>query len=109
MWKTIPDWENYEVNEYGEVRNKSTQKLIIGDINNAGYQRVCLYNSPAKKRFFRHRLVAELFLENPNEDQEVNHIDGNKNNNHISNLEWSSRASNTRISPSQDGHPCLND
>ena len=37
MWKDIPNWENYyEINELGEVRNKITKKLIIGDTNNAG-------------------------------------------------------------------------
>lgn len=38
MWKDIPNWENYyEINELGEVRNKITKKLIIGDTNNAGW------------------------------------------------------------------------
>nr|DAF58691.1 MAG TPA: NUMOD4 motif protein [Siphoviridae sp. ctxMM9] len=55
MWKDIPEWEDYyEVNENGEVRNKITKKLIVGDINNAGYYRVCLYHKPRKQRFFRH-------------------------------------------------------
>ena len=49
MWKDIPEWEDYyEVNENGEVRNKITNKLIVGDINNAGYYRVCLYHKPRK-------------------------------------------------------------
>ena len=97
MWKSIPKWKKYyEVNEYGDVRNKKTKNLITGDINNAGYHRVCLYNKPKKKRFFRHRLVALLFLENPNNYTEVNHIDGDKNNNHVSNLEWVDRQKNER-------------
>lgn len=97
MWKDIPNWEEYyEINENGDVRNKKTQKLLIGDINNAGYYRVCLYYSPYRERFFRHRLVATLFIENPNNLKEVNHIDGNKANNHVSNLEWCSRKDNER-------------
>ena len=98
MWKDIKGWESYyEVNEYGEVRNKLNQKLIIGDCNNIGYQRVTLFNKKnhiKKQRFFRHRLVAIHFIENPNNLPEVNHIDGNKKNNHISNLEWTSRKGN---------------
>lgn len=97
MWKDIPDWETqYEVNEYGEVRNKRTMKCIIGDINSAGYQRVRLYDKPRTKMYFRHRLVAILFLPNPNHFAEVNHKDGNKQNNHVSNLEWCSRKHNER-------------
>lgn len=67
MWKDIKGWESYyEVNEYGEVRNKLNQKLIIGDCNNIGYQRVTLSNKNnhiKKQRFFRHRLVAIHFIE----------------------------------------------
>lgn len=98
MWKNIPNWEKYyEINELGEVRNKNTNKLIVGDINNSGYPRVCLYNkhnSPTKERFFRHRLVAQLFIPNPNNLPEVNHIDGDKLNSKITNLEWCSRIDN---------------
>ena len=99
-WKDIKGWETlYEVNENGEVRNKLTGNLIVGDINNCGYHRVCLYNKqniPSKQRFFRHRLVAIHFIENTFNLCEVNHIDGDKSNNHVSNLEWCSRLNNER-------------
>lgn len=71
--------------------------MLVGDTNSCDYPRVCLYNkknSPSKQRFFRHRLVAEHFIPNPNNLTEVNHIDLNKNNNHKSNLEWVSRYEN---------------
>ena len=96
MWKDIPNWDLYEINENGDIRNKKTQKLIIGFINNAGYSRVCLYNNGFKQKFYRHRLVAELFIPNPNNLPEVNHIDGNKQNNNKFNLEWCSRTHNER-------------
>lgn len=97
MWKDIPCWEEtYEINKNGEVRNKLTKKYIKGDINNAGYYRVCLYQKPRKQRYFRHRLVAEVFLPNPNNYKEVNHIDGDKSNNSVFNLEWSNRTHNER-------------
>lgn len=97
MWKDIIGWEKYyEINENGDVRNKITQKLIVGDKNTSGYLRVTLYHKPNKQRYFRHRLVAENFLPNPYNLKEVNHIDENKNNNHISNLEWVSRKENER-------------
>lgn len=47
-----------------------------------------------RKRYFVHRLVAELFLPNPSNLPQVNHIDGNKNNSHLSNLEWVSAGEN---------------
>lgn len=102
MWKDIPNWENYyEINELEEVRNKITKKLIIGDTNNAGYPRIYLYNknnSIKKERFFRHRLVALLFIPNPNNYLEVNHIDGNKLNSNVNNLEWCTRKQDERHS-----------
>ncbi len=96
MWKQIPEWEDYAVNETGSVKNLITGNLIAGDINTAGYQRVCLYCKKKKKKFFRHRLVAELFIDNPNKLQEVNHKDGNKTNNSVQNLEWCDRVHNER-------------
>ena len=44
MWKDIKGWENlYEINEKGEVRNRLTQRIIVGDTNSIGYKRVCLH------------------------------------------------------------------
>ena len=94
MWKNIPNWEWYLINEQGEVLNTRTNKYLKGDINNIGYHRVTLYDNKRKQRLFIHRLVAALFLPNPNNLQEVNHIDGNKNNNNVSNLEWCNRVHN---------------
>lgn len=98
MWKSINGWEDlYEVNESGDVRNMITGKLISGDSNSCGYKRVTLYNKnhiPGKQRFFRHRLVAEHFLDNPYNLPEVNHKDHDKNNNNVSNLEWCTRKEN---------------
>ena len=97
MWKDIPDWENsYEINENGEIRNKITGKYLKGDINNAGYYRVCLYHKTKKQKFFRHKLVAQLFIPNPNNYSEVNHINGDKSMNNKNNLQWCDRIYNER-------------
>lgn len=98
MWKDIKNWEDYyEVNEYGDVRNKRTKKLLKGDKNSIGYPRVCLYckdHNPQKERFFRHRLVAEHFIPNNNNYPEVNHIDLDITNCFVGNLEWVTRYDN---------------
>ena len=57
-WKDIIGYEGYyQISNFGNVRNVQTNKILIGDTNNAGYKRVTLYK-PIKKRFFIHRLVA---------------------------------------------------
>lgn len=98
MWKDIKGWEElYEISDSGDVRNKTTGKLLIGDINNGGYYRVQLHNKnhiPVKQRFFRHRLVAEHFVPNPNNLPEVNHIDANQQHNYKENLEWIDKKGN---------------
>ena len=96
MWKEVPKWSWYLVNEQGQIFNTKTNRYLVGDKNNIGYHRVTLYNNKQRKRIFVHRLVAELFLDNPNNFKEVNHIDGNKNNNSVTNLEWCDRAHNER-------------
>ncbi|MGN5457054.1 MAG: NUMOD4 domain-containing protein [Candidatus Kurthia intestinigallinarum] len=98
MWKDINGWEGlYEISNSGDVRNKLTGHLVVGDKNSAGYCRVCLYNKnhiPSKQRFFRHRLVAEHFIPNPFNLPEVNHKDTNLDHNYHSNLEWVSKKEN---------------
>ena len=103
MWKDIKGWEGlYEVSTEGEVRNKLTNHIIVGDYNSTGYKRVCLYNknhNSSKQRFFIHRLVAETFIPNPDNLPEVNHIKiVIPPNNSIENLEWSNRKDNERHS-----------
>ena len=98
MWKDIKNWEDYyEINEYGEVRNKLTGYILKGDINSTGYYRVCLYNknhTPSKQRFFRHRLVAEHFIDNPDNLPEVNHKDHILQHYDVYNLEWCTKINN---------------
>lgn len=59
-----------------------------------GYARVRLIVGGKRINFYIHRLVAEAFIDNPERKKEVNHIDGKKNNNHFSNLEWTTRKEN---------------
>lgn len=94
IWKDIKDYEGYyQISNYGRVKNIQTNYLLNGDINSAGYKRVVLY-TPKRKRFFIHRLVALNFCNGYSENLVVNHIDGNKLNNHYMNLEWITRSEN---------------
>lgn len=82
MWKKYND--HYDVSNKGQVFSKKRGKILIGDTNSKGYHRVMMDN----KRFFIHRLVAILFIPNPFNLPQVNHIDYNTMNNSIDNLEW---------------------
>lgn len=94
MWREIKNFENYEVNEFGEIRNKKTKHILKHSINEKGYHKVILSKNNQKFKTGVHRLVAIAFIPNPNNYKEVNHIDENKSNNHYSNLEWCDRKQN---------------
>lgn len=96
MWKCIPNNPIYIINEFGEVKNTITGNILIGDKNSGGYHRVTIPVNNKQTHLFKHKLVALLFIPNPDNLPEVNHKDGNKNNNHYSNLEWSTRTHNER-------------
>lgn len=91
MWKDIKDYEGlYQVSDEGYVRRilKDGSTKLLKNRPNGKYYTVCLSKKCEKKGFNVHRLVAETFLEKPEGKSEVNHKDGDKHNNHISNLEW---------------------
>lgn len=86
---------NYYITEYGEVLNKKKGlKKIISSVGKDGYNKVGL-SFNGKRTFYRvHRLVAECYIPNPNNHQQVNHINGIKTDNHVNNLEWVSQSQN---------------
>lgn len=85
---------DYEINELGEIYSHKTNRLLSGSIFNTGYKMVRLTINGQKKGYAVHRLVAEAFISNPNNLPIVNHIDGNKLNNCVENLEWVSQSQN---------------
>ena len=98
IWKDIDGYENlYQVSTLGKIKNKRTNKLlhphqyglyfVIGLIKDHNY-----------KLFLVHRLVGKAFIPNPLNKREINHIDGNKLNNNVSNLEWATRKENAQHS-----------
>nr|WP_052492228.1 HNH endonuclease signature motif containing protein [Enterococcus gallinarum] len=96
LWRKVRDYENYEISTHGRVMNTCRNKLLAPNKNTWGYLGVFLYKNGVEKRFQIHRLVAQAFLENPLEKNEVNHIDGDKTNNCITNLEWVTRSENMK-------------
>lgn len=92
-WKRIKGFEHYQISNEGEVMNQDGKVLKPFRVG-AGYLQVCLYRGDEKTKRYIHRLVAEAFCENPNLHKEVNHKDGNKQNNRADNLEWCSRTEN---------------
>lgn len=92
IWKSVIGFPNYEVSDRGRVRNKATKHIRSFSYNH-GYPQVDLY--PGQKTRTIHRLVADAFLgEHPG--MQVNHIDGNKKNNCLSNLEWCTSSENNQ-------------
>lgn len=94
MWKTIQAEPEYEVNNAGDVRNRKTSHVKSIRLDRYGYKRVTLY--PSGKTYSIHRLVAIAFIDNPNKLKTVNHINGNKFDNSVSNLEWLSFSDNSK-------------
>ena len=86
----------YLISEDGKVYNLKTKRYLKGHLENTGYISVNLNINNKKKNYALHRLVAQTFLENPDNLPIVNHKDGNKLNNDISNLEWCTYSENTK-------------
>ncbi len=79
----------YEVTSEGDVfSNVGRRKKLVGKSTDQGYHMVVLTVDGSKRYPSVHRMVAEAFIPNPLRLPEVNHIDGNKRNNAVSNLEW---------------------
>lgn len=99
VWRQIAGTEFYEVSNYGRVRSNNylghgTTRVLALTKDHKGYLRVrlCIGNRRATCKV--HRLVAEAFIPNPGRLPQVNHIDGNKENNCVENLEWCSAHDN---------------
>lgn len=94
VWKVIKDTD-YSISSHGRVLNKH-DKLLETPVNSGGYPSVTLFVSKLPLYCRVHRLVADAFLEVPPFKMTVNHIDGNKLNNNVCNLEWLSLEDNYR-------------
>lgn len=94
-WKSIKDFSGYEVSNSGDVRNARSGK-VLKPCYSTGCAHVTLCDTNGHHQKKVHRLVAEAFIDNPNDDTEVNRLDGNKHNNAATNLEWCDRSRNMK-------------
>lgn len=94
--KQIPNFPNHYITEQGDVISRG--RVHKQCTTKSGYKQVKLYYAGFKKHFYIHRLVAEAFIPNPDSLPYVNHIDFDKTNNNVSNLEWCSASYNIKYS-----------
>lgn len=118
IWKDVVGFEGlYKVSNFGNV--KSVDRYVSGKLNSKrfqkgkimtaqknrkGYFAVILHKNGIAHHFLIHRLVAISFIENRTNKEQVNHIDMNKGNNSVDNLEWCTSLENIRHSYANGGH-----
>jgi len=94
-WKNIkdfiPDAKDYKISDYGRLKNEKGK--IFNGFKMGGYNKYCI---GLKKSYYSHVLVALAFLQNPENKKVVNHKDGDKFNNNLTNLEWTTFSENSK-------------
>lgn len=89
-------FSNFAVTSTGEVFNIQTLRRMKPYVSGYGYSYVTITQNKVRKQFFVHKLVATAFIPNTENKPQVNHLDGDKQNNMVGNLEWATQAENTQ-------------
>lgn len=95
-WRPIPSFPIYSASNLGRIMNNTTCQILHVYMTPRGYLMLTLYRDHKAFPCAVHRLVAEAFLGGPHPGIDVNHIDGDKTNNCVENLEWCTRLENVR-------------
>ena len=93
---TIKGLKNYLISKDGTIYSEFVKRNIITHNDKNGYKVIRLINNGKRKSFFVHRLLALTFIENINNYPCINHIDGNKSNNNLCNLQWCTHKQNMK-------------
>lgn len=98
IWRDVDGYDGkYQVSNFGRVKSfQRGERILKPGLDYKGYPYVALWHGGKGKHTFVHRLVAEAFIPNPDNKPQVNHVDGDKANNHTDNLEWCTQSENTR-------------
>jgi hypothetical protein len=98
IWKDIKGYEGlYQISNYGNIKRiKSRGRFLKGSVTNKGYRMVVLTKEKKERRIFVHRIIAQAFIPNPDNYPIVNHKNAQKEDNSISNLEWTTIALNNK-------------
>lgn len=92
-WKQVPGYPFYYASSLGQFKNENGN-FLQQNIVKSGYLHVTLYNDGIPKTFRTHRLIAKMFIENPENKEQVNHKNGIKTDNRASQLEWATMSEN---------------
>lgn len=103
IWKDIPEFEGrYQASSLGRIRSiqdnhgNYREHIRATWVSSKGYVYVQLFVKDARHNISVHHAVASAFIPNPENKKTVNHIDGNKQNNHVTNLEWNTQSENLK-------------
>jgi len=109
--KIIAEYTDYVIYDTGIIKSLKHNKIILLKyvLDRYGYPIICLSTNGKSKTFKIHRLVAQTFIPNPDNKPQVNHKDGNKQNNRVDNLEWVTRKENEKhaVENGLKGHKLL--
>jgi len=96
IWKQVPWYENYEINNIWECTNTKFNRVLKLNYTMTWYKKIRVSKNNIPKSLLVHRLVAELFIREPKENEQVNHKNWVKDDNRVENLEWCTASKNQK-------------